>query len=54
MVELYCFIAHAQHNASRTIEEALGREANSVHIAGLNVTENQQDREDSGRDMEAE
>ena len=43
MVELYCFIAHAQHNASRMIEEVLGREMNSMHIAGLNVTENQQD-----------
>ena len=45
VVELYCFVAHAQHNTSRTIEEgeALGKKANSVHIAGLNVTENQQD-----------
>ena len=38
--------------------EALGKEANSAHIAGLDVTENQQDRrqdrEDSGRDLEAE
>ena len=44
VVELYCFVAHAQHSASRTIEgEVLGKEANSVHIAGLNVTKNQQD-----------
>ena len=59
VVELYCFVAHAQHNASRTIEgEALGKEADSAHIAGLNVTGNQharqQDREDSSRDLEAE
>ena len=42
MVELYCFVAHAQHNA--TIErqgEELGKEANNAHIAGLNVTEKQ-------------
>ena len=44
VVELYCFVAHAQHNASRTIEgEAFGKEANSVHIAGLDMTENQPD-----------
>ena len=44
MVELYCFVAHAQHIASRTMEgEVLGKEANSAHIAVLNVTENQQD-----------
>ena len=55
MVELYCFVAHAQHNASRTIEgEALRKEANSAHFADLNMTENQQDREDSSRDMETE
>ena len=43
---------HAQHNASRTIEgEALGKEANSAHIAGL-PTARWQDREDSGRDLE--
>ena len=38
--------------------EALRKEANSAHIASLNMTENQQDcrqdREDSGRDLEAE
>ena len=59
MVELYCFVAHAQHIASGAIEgEAFVKEANSVHIASLNVTENQQDgktdSEDSGRDLEAE
>ena len=34
--------------------EELRKEANSVHVAGLNVTENQQDREDSSRDLEPE
>ena len=38
--------------------EVFGKEVNSAHIAGLNVTENQQDGkidiEDSGRDLEAE
>ena len=34
--------------------EELGKEANSAHVAGLNVTENQQDREDSGRNLESE
>ena len=31
--------------------EELGKEANNAHVAGLNVTENQQNREDSGRDL---
>ena len=44
VVELYCYVAHAQHIGSRTIEgEALGKEANNACIAGLNVIENQQD-----------
>ena len=30
--------------------EELRKEANSTHVAGLNVTENQQDREDSGKE----
>ena len=42
-------------NTSRTIEgEELGKEANSAHIAGLNMTETWQDGEDSSRDMETE
>ena len=44
VVELYCFVAHAQHDATRMIntgEKNSGR--NNVHVAGLNVTENQQD-----------
>ena len=32
----------------------MGKEANSAHVAGLNVTENQQDRKDSGRDLKLE
>ena len=50
VVELYCFVAHAQYYATCIEEgEELGKEVNSAHVAGLNVTENQQDREDSGR-----
>ena len=29
----------------------LGNDANSTHVTGLNMTENQQDREDSGRTL---
>ena len=50
---LSCFVAHAQHKAARTTNMGaeLGKEANSVHVP---VTENQQDREDSGRDVKLE
>ena len=34
--------------------EELGKEGNNAHIVGLNVTENQQDREDSSRDLKPE
>ena len=66
VVELYCFVAHAQQNATctRTTKlrdsegEELGKEAENAHVAGLNVTENQQDsgkeREDNGRALEPE
>ena len=64
VVELYSFVAHAQHNATITSNldstkrpegaESLGKNQNSAHVTGLNVTENQQDREDSGRDQEPE
>ena len=40
VVELCCFVAHAQHNASK--EKRSGRKQ-IAHIAGFNVTENQQD-----------
>ena len=52
VVELYYFVAHAQcndkHEGAKIGEGIL--EANDVHVAGLNVIENQQDREDSGRE----
>ena len=34
--------------------EELGKEGNNAHITDLNVTENQQDREDSSRDLKPE
>ena len=53
---LSCFVAHAQHNTARTIDEGeeLGKGGNITHVASLNVTENQQDREDSSRDLKPE
>ena len=61
VVKLYCFVAHAQHNTTRIDRELgkkannmLGKKANNTRVAGLNVTENQQDRDDSGRDLESE
>ena len=58
VVELYCFVAHAQQNATctRTTNlrdsegEELGKEADNARVAGLNVTENQQYSEDSGKE----
>ena len=57
VVELYCFVVHAQHNASRAIEgEALRKR--TAHISPQlehdREPERWQDREDSGRDLEAE
>ena len=57
VVELYCFVAHAQHNASRTIEgEALGKRTARIspRLKCDRKPERRQDREDSGRDLEAE
>ena len=36
-------VTHAQHNTSRRRSAQEGSKANSAHIAGLNMTENQQD-----------
>ena len=50
MVELYCFVVHAQCNDKHEGEK-IGEgipEVNDAHVAGLNVIENQQDREGSG------
>ena len=59
MVELYCFVVHAQHNASRMIErELLGKELSEQRayrrLEHDREPARRQDREDSGRDMEAE
>ena len=48
VVELCCFVAHAQHNASRMIQHAYRRLERDREPA------RRQDGEDSGRDMEAE
>ena len=47
------FVAHVQHDDKHEGEE-LGKEANNAHVAGLNVTEYQQDREDSGKERTRE
>ena len=52
------FIAHAQHNTTRTINMDRGKRAwegseQSAYL-GWNVTESEQHREDSSRDLELE
>ena len=50
MVELYCFVVHAQRNATRTTnmrEMSSGR--NNMYVAGLDVTKNQQDRKTAAK-----